>query len=488
MTDRGMRNLRDNYDQVLMDRAYAEIMVPIFSDINEREPKQAIANRLQAKEANAQPETHLILSGEALDDPIKAELDGLVIVELYGRSGLSLVTYLATAPSARGRGIGKNLLWQARQLTQRRNRRDSMVLAEVHNPELIDCESDIMDPFKRLKIFTALGARIIPIRYVQPALSEHSHKVSSLVLLVFGQSEEGLDPQRLINFFEEFYQALGISDPWQDPDFILMWHDLVALITTDHPLDSSWTDLSRKTGCPFARIGAATQPHAALPIRNEFSHWAISLHYPLRRSIDGISFNHDLESSSIFSSFERDLLAHAFRDQGVLKTIPLDFKELRIRIEFPAILVYQSEGVVSRLLFASGKRLIDFNCRAACSFLQPSGGQSRAHLIEQSEHSVLHAILSSSIDLSAENEDVLTEYELIQLCKLWEGGEGVGFSEQYPIRSQLRFRLYGSHDWEKVSPLHLLSKRFWTKLLVIACQGSSRLMSEFPFPEVCSST
>jgi ABC-type phosphate transport system substrate-binding protein len=456
------RDLRDHYDARLMDRVYSDILKKIFLDVNELEPQQAIAKRLkEKKQVSPQPETHLIVSGEDLDgDPKNAKLDGVVVLEIYTKSGVGLVTYLAVLEHARQKGLGKELFDQARRLMNSRNSA-SILLAEVHKRE----PKESITP-ARFEFFRKMGGAIIPINYVQPALSKHSEKVRSLVLMAFSTKEENaikeVDCLDLISFFEEFYLALETPHPWRDDDFRKIWRDLSQL-ACDEPTQFDLAERQQQSGFHFGfplvtvtldkEKAISAQPTWSIP--KEFSHWAVSFHYQLNNAVnpnDLVVGSDDPEFPNIFSSFERDFLAHAFRDKNLINTQAIRLGEIKVRVDFPAILVYEAEGTVKYLWFEGGTRRVEFNCGVACTFFQPSfdskneaNGDS-----DESKFNVLHVVLSGNSEANQSgtksSDDFLSEYELIQLCKLWEGGEGLGQNDKHAIRSQLGFCLINSNE------------------------------------------
>ncbi|WP_152669541.1 hypothetical protein [Synechococcus sp. GFB01] len=245
------------YNQKLFERAYAEILLPAFPEENERESQQSIAERLACKPPSPQPLTHAFLSGRDLSKPEQAELLALLILEVYRRSGLGLITYLATKPSHQKSGLGKNLMERARTCLKHYDE-NSCLMAEAHNPQMVQAREDILDPNKRLRIFGGLGATIVPIRYVQPSLSMRQKPSRNLLLLAFPLSSTSLTEGRLILFLEEFYQALGVEDPTKNLDFRQMLKDLQSL-TREPTGPAGWQALANSCGCGLARIVRKTE-------------------------------------------------------------------------------------------------------------------------------------------------------------------------------------------------------------------------------------
>lgn len=100
----------------------------------------------------------------ALDDE---GIAGGICFERYPVTGCGLLTYMVVAPRARGQGIGKALVDDA--------------LAVLHDApavygEVNDPETQLREPVdvatKRLAMFERWGARVVAMRYVQPALAD----------------------------------------------------------------------------------------------------------------------------------------------------------------------------------------------------------------------------------------------------------------------------------------------------------------------------
>jgi hypothetical protein len=65
-----------------------------------------------------------------------------------------------------------------------------------------------LDQFKRIEIWSKLGARIVDFEYVQPALSPDQQPDTSLVYAVLGAEDHSLDPCLLLEHLRRFF---GIS-------------------------------------------------------------------------------------------------------------------------------------------------------------------------------------------------------------------------------------------------------------------------------------
>ena len=170
-----------------------------------------------------------------------------------------------------------------------------------------------------------------------------------------------------------------------------------------------------------------TNPYKpTLPIRNHFARCSISFHYVLLNELRSVP-----ESARIpFSSFERDLLAHSFRDNSLIYSDVISGGEFSMTVTFPSELMYIAEGEKKPLRFGQTEKKVNFHCLLTRTTF-PSPVNSGA---DNSRHSILHATL-----LLNDSKTVIHEMDLIQLIKYWEGGEGMGDDEQHPVRRNLKF-------------------------------------------------
>ena len=100
----------------------------------------------------------------ALDD---AGIAGGICFEHYPVTGCGLLTYMVVAQRARGQGIGKALIDDALGVLH-----DApAVYGEVNDPATQQREPrDVAE--RRLAMFERWGARVVAMRYVQPALAD----------------------------------------------------------------------------------------------------------------------------------------------------------------------------------------------------------------------------------------------------------------------------------------------------------------------------
>jgi ABC-type phosphate transport system substrate-binding protein len=170
-----------------------------------------------------------------------------------------------------------------------------------------------------------------------------------------------------------------------------------------------------------------TDPYEpTLPIRNHFARCSVSFHYVLLSELRSVQES----PSNPFSSFERDLLAHSFRDNSLIYSDVISGEEFSMTVTFPSKLEYCAEGEVKPLRFGPTEKKVNFRCLLTrTTFPSPINSDT-----DNRRHSILHATL-----LLNDSKTVIHEYDLIQLIKYWEGGEGIGNDEPHTVRRNLKF-------------------------------------------------
>jgi len=152
----------------LVRRVFEEVMRPSFSV--EELPDLAT---FVAGFADGEQEASLLV--EADGAPLAA-----AVYDVF-RPGLpALLSYLAVRPGARGSGAGARLL--AASADHWRERGDTLVLGEVHDPR---CYAERPDerPAARLRFYDRQGAELLWQPWIQPSLAAGSPRVPGMLLM-----------------------------------------------------------------------------------------------------------------------------------------------------------------------------------------------------------------------------------------------------------------------------------------------------------------
>jgi GNAT superfamily N-acetyltransferase len=214
-------------DEALLDEFHSGIYWDAFAD--QQEP---LAIWKRALWGGACPyELTIRIAGRSLRDPARRELLGGIAFERYPRSGCGLITYMVIAPAARRHGLGKRL--QRGAATTLFAAGAPAVFGEVNDPrrigEGVDEPADEM--WRRLERNQAWGARVVDVRYVQPALAPGLERDHGLCLIALA-SDQPLPPampgEIVRNFVDELYTITEGVSP--DRELVASIPDRVALV------------------------------------------------------------------------------------------------------------------------------------------------------------------------------------------------------------------------------------------------------------------
>ena len=180
-----------------------------FPDENEREELSAIYNRLCVQ---SKPFSFIIF------DVQKGIVQGGLIIDVYTEVEVAHLIYIVTDPEKRRQGIAKRLLKTYLPAALHELDLDiETVIFESNNPQLTLIDS--FDTNLRLDIFRRLGAKRIPINYIQPPLEGRTQRVDNLFLFVYTK-QDYIDTFRLEKFIGDFYRGLGVVDYEKNNDYI----------------------------------------------------------------------------------------------------------------------------------------------------------------------------------------------------------------------------------------------------------------------------
>jgi len=164
------------------------------------------------------------IAGRALRDRARREILGGIAFERYPRSGCGLITYMVIAPAARRQGLGKRLQRDAARTLFAAGA--PAVFGEVNDPRRAG--DGVAEPpeamWRRLERNQAWGARVVDVRYVQPALADGLARDHGLCLIALAGGAP-LAPTMAGEIVRAFVDELYAITEGRAPD-----HALVAAI------------------------------------------------------------------------------------------------------------------------------------------------------------------------------------------------------------------------------------------------------------------
>jgi GNAT superfamily N-acetyltransferase len=192
----------------LLGRFYTEIYRDAFPKADQAETPDIWLPLLDDGAPDALPLIHVILACQDAD-----ELLGGVICEEYRDSHCWLATYIAVRCDARRRGVATGLMSALQDMIKAAGTANWILFLEAENPSLLSDADERQQAIARLHILDKLGAHLIPIDYVQPALAPDKRAVADLQLLCCVPDGAGdyISTARLISFLREFYKACDQS-------------------------------------------------------------------------------------------------------------------------------------------------------------------------------------------------------------------------------------------------------------------------------------
>ena len=204
-------------DEALLDEFHTGIYWDEFAD--QQEP---VAIWKRALWGGVTPyELTIRIAGRALRDPLQREILGGIAFERYPRSGVGLVTYMVIAPAARRQGLGRRLQREAAMTLFAGGAQ--AVFGEINDPrrpgEGVDEPLDAM--WRRLERNQVWGARVVDVRYVQPALAPGLERDHGLCLIALAGEDPLPDTMSggiVRDFVEELYEVTERAAP--DPELV----------------------------------------------------------------------------------------------------------------------------------------------------------------------------------------------------------------------------------------------------------------------------
>lgn len=131
----------------------------------------------------------------AVDDVLSSNptILGGAVIEHFHRGSNLLLTYIATSPLARGKGVASFLIKSIVAATESDvatfGSKPPPLFAECHRPSVETVEANTLDSLLRLKIFESLGFVSLPeFPYAQPALSHDDAAIEGNLCLLMHSS------------------------------------------------------------------------------------------------------------------------------------------------------------------------------------------------------------------------------------------------------------------------------------------------------------
>jgi hypothetical protein len=186
-----------------LERLYDEVLNPSFP-VDELVSRDRLLPRLAKEDSGVCCRVAVDPTGRGV---------AAVIADTYPAAGVLLLSYLAVLSKLRDRGVGTALAsdavprWIARY-------RPALAVAEVEDPRrhVAGDPAGYGDADARMRLYDGLGGLILPLPYVQPALTAGAERVRNLLLMVFHAApnvctDGRLDPELLVRFLTDYFTA-----------------------------------------------------------------------------------------------------------------------------------------------------------------------------------------------------------------------------------------------------------------------------------------
>lgn len=192
-----------------LERLYDEVLNPSFP-VDELVPRDQLLPRLAQEDSGVCCRAAVDADGRVV---------AAIVADTFPAARVLLLGYLAVRSELRDRGIGTGLArdavprWIARY-------RPALAVAEVEDPRFYgDSEAaGHGDASARMRLYDGLGGLILPVPYVQPALTAGAERVRNLLLMVFHAAPEVcrdqlLDPELLVRFLTDYFTVCEGATP-----------------------------------------------------------------------------------------------------------------------------------------------------------------------------------------------------------------------------------------------------------------------------------
>ena len=214
-------------DEGLLDEFHSGVYWDAFA-----EQQEPVAIWKRALWGGASPyELTVRVAGRALRDRVRREIVGGIAFERYPRSRCGLVTYMVIAPTARRQGLGKRLQREAAAALFAAGA--PAVFGEVNDPRWLGqgVDEPAEEMWRRIERNQEWGARVVEVRYVQPALAPGLARDHGLCLLALAGAQPLAPtmPGAIVrDFVAELYTVTEGGEP--DHELLAAVPDRVALV------------------------------------------------------------------------------------------------------------------------------------------------------------------------------------------------------------------------------------------------------------------
>jgi hypothetical protein len=187
-------NLREQWDPVLLDRFYNELLIPCFPIKEELQSLERMQSRLDpTHESLLHPKDYVLnvlLTIDEQNDDKKSVMAGGIAFEYYKTSRFGLYTYFAVDPRYRGQGLVSKMVKLSIPIFDKtaRSHCGKPCLLRVLESNATGVEDGVMNSVERLKIHNHLGFGELKFDYVQPPLEIGADPFYGLILLAHKDS------------------------------------------------------------------------------------------------------------------------------------------------------------------------------------------------------------------------------------------------------------------------------------------------------------
>ena len=194
-------------DYPFLDAFQHYIYEPAFPNPDEREPFEFIIERVKSC---GDVRSIIVLGLEG------REVCAGLVADWYEECRCLELVYIAVEPKHCRKGFGRQIFndgtWMMLESVETDSLKVAHVFAEVENPNITQEAVGIIDPKSRLRFFAILGARWIPISYVQPPLSKGRDYADNMLLICFpaftSSPLDCMPADELASFLNAFYDEL----------------------------------------------------------------------------------------------------------------------------------------------------------------------------------------------------------------------------------------------------------------------------------------